>query len=172
MMHNGRRSCSALWCVIGSRSFKLRTIFRVACTTSSGAISLKCTGAGREDERRYTIENSLFVFAEYFGCVEALRREVQFLDFGVDEENRKTRACLEGIASAFLRDDVEREFRVFRGRQRAIGEVMLMPRGSGGGSECIGMATFTSDWPILSSAAGCGHFRTILNDSPSAPCSR
>jgi hypothetical protein len=103
---------------------------------------LEVYGRGTEDERRYVIDNSSFVFAEYFGWVEALRREVQFLDFGADAHNRKVQSCLEAVASAFLRDDMEKEFRIFRGQQRAMGEVMLVPRNSGG-LECIGMANFT-----------------------------
>ena len=100
-------------------------------------------GRGTEDERQYTFENSLFVFGEYFGWVEALRREVQFLDMGGDEQNRRIQACIERVTSKFLRDDLEKEFRLFRGQQRAIGEVMLVPRSNEGSVECVGMATFT-----------------------------
>jgi hypothetical protein len=82
------------------------------------------------------------VFGEYFGWVEALRREVQFLDVGADEPNRQVQNCIERITSEFLRDDLEDEFRLFRGQQRAIGEVMLASRHGGGGLECIGVATF------------------------------
>lgn len=103
---------------------------------------LQIYGRGSGEEQQYTVENSLFVFGEYFGWVEALRRDIQFLDVGEEEGNRKLQACIERVASEFLRDDLESEFRLFRGQQRAIGEVMLTSRSGGDGLECIGMATF------------------------------
>jgi hypothetical protein len=103
---------------------------------------LQVYGRGSADERAYTMESTLFVFGQYFAWVEALRREVQFLDMGVDEQNRQVQDCIERITSEFLRDDLEPEFRLFRGEQRAMGEVMLAPRVEGSGLECIGVASF------------------------------
>lgn len=103
---------------------------------------LQVYGRGSADEKAYTIESTLFVFGQYFGWVEALRREVQFLDMGGDEQNRQVQDCIERITSEFLRDDLEPEFRLFRGQQRAMGEVMLAPRVDSGGVECVGVATF------------------------------
>jgi hypothetical protein len=104
---------------------------------------LQIYGRGTTTEQTYTVENTLFVFGEYFGWVEALRREVQFLDSGNEERNRQVQSCLESIASAFLRDDLENEFRLFRGEQRAIGEVMLVARNGNEKLECVGFAAFT-----------------------------
>lgn len=103
---------------------------------------LQVYGRGSANEKAYTIESTLFVFGQYFGWVEALRREVQFLDMGGDEQNRQVQDCIERVTSEFLRDDLEPEFRLFRGQQRAMGEVMLAPRLEGGGLECVGVATF------------------------------
>ncbi len=105
---------------------------------------LRIYGCSPGAEGRYAVENTLFVFGEYFGWLEALRREVQFLDIGGEEENRNLQACIEHVASEFLRDDLEPEFRLFRGQQRAIGEVMLAAHPSGTGSECVGFAKFTA----------------------------
>ena len=103
---------------------------------------LQVYGRGSDEQRRYTIESTLFVFAEYLGWVEALRREVQFLDIGGDASNRQLQDLLESISSALSTDGFEPEFMIFRTHQRAIGEVMLVPR-AGGGLECIGFATFS-----------------------------
>ena len=103
---------------------------------------LQIYGGGSAEDRSYTIDSTLFVVGEYFGWVEALRRDVQFLDVGDDQHNRRVQECIERIASEFLRDDLEPELRLFRGQQRAIGEVMLAPRSGSGGLECLGIATF------------------------------
>src|SRR4030095_15424503 len=104
---------------------------------------LQIYGRVEPDEQQYTVENTLFVFAEYFGWVEALRRDVQYLDLGADAANRSVQECLERITGELLRDDLEPELRLFRGQQRAVGEIMLVPRSSGGGLERIGFATFS-----------------------------
>src|SRR5215212_8013852 len=58
-------------------------------------------GRGRDHERAYARESTLFVFAEYFGWVEILRRDVQFLDLGDVARNRQLVERLEAVGDAF-----------------------------------------------------------------------
>jgi hypothetical protein len=98
-------------------------------------------------DREYAVQNTLYVIAEYLGWVEILRREVQFLDLGDVEMNRRLVRLLDNITQAFLTDGVDLTLRLFRGEQRAIGEIMLATRSATGtdgtNHECIGFAAFT-----------------------------
>ena len=98
-----------------------------------------------ESDRAYAITSTLYVIAEYLGWVEILRREVQYLDLGDLEANRRMTDLLEEITSWFLTDRIEDAFRLFRGEQRAIGELMLVARPSDelARYECMGIAAFT-----------------------------
>ncbi len=102
---------------------------------------------GREHERQYALDNTVFLFAEYFGWVEILRRDVQFLDLGDVERNRLLVERLEKIGDVFASDrhiqDVR--FRTFRGEQRALGELMIVDQRTGDGGnrrQCMGYAQF------------------------------
>ena len=101
---------------------------------------------GRDHEREYARDNTVFLFAEYFGWVEIMRRDVQFLDLGDVERNRLLVQRLEKIGDMFSSD---REipspvFRILRGQQRALGELMIPSPSDGGAarSHCIGYAAF------------------------------
>jgi hypothetical protein len=92
---------------------------------------------GGQDDQRYACHNTMFVFAEYLGWVEILRRGVQFLDLGDVRRNRLLVERLEAIGTILSTD---RDFQdavpcIFRGEQRAIGELMMDPAqaGEGGG---------------------------------------
>ncbi|MFG3258293.1 hypothetical protein [Streptomyces sp. NPDC048172] len=93
---------------------------------------------GTPREREYALRNTLFVFAEYLGWVEILRRRVQFLDLGDRADNRRLVELLDGISSTFNYGGAS--FRLFRGEQRAIGESVITP---GEGDACIGYAEFS-----------------------------
>jgi hypothetical protein len=104
---------------------------------------------GGEDDQRYACHNTMFVFAEYLGWVEILRRGVQFLDLGDVRRNRLLVERLEAIGTILSTD---RDFQgavpcIFRGDQRAIGELMMDPAQAGEGAtvrQCIGYAAFTT----------------------------
>jgi hypothetical protein len=103
---------------------------------------------GSAAEQEYARRNTVFVLAEYLGWVEILRRGVQFLDLGDVERNRRLVDRLEAISRVLLSD---REypnaiFRVFRGEQRAIGELMVDVATSSGSSSsrCVGYAAFVA----------------------------
>jgi hypothetical protein len=71
---------------------------------------------------------------------EIIRREIQFIDLGEDEQTRQLARLQDDIYSLLQTDGFGRPFRIFAGEQRAIGESMI----SDGvrGLECVGYATF------------------------------
>lgn len=97
-------------------------------------------------DKDYAIQNTLYVIAEYLGWVEILRREVQFLDLGDLETNRRLSELLVNINKAFGSGGYGNIFRLYNGEQRAIGEVVLVPRSvdNSRGYECMGYATFVT----------------------------
>lgn len=96
---------------------------------------------GTELERRYAFENTLYVVGEYLGWVEIMRREVQFLDLRDVDKNRELSERLDTVSQLFLAQDPDPTLRIFRGEQRAIGDVMMSSLPSGA-RECIGFAAF------------------------------
>lgn len=101
-----------------------------------------------DSEKEYAVLNTMHVFAQYFCWVEIVRRESQFVDPRDDRINRTTADRLEAASDTFS-DSIgieEKRFRFFRGEQRALGEMMLVPTGvSTPGAprwECMGYASF------------------------------
>lgn len=90
--------------------------------------------------RAYIIENTNYVFAQYFAWTEIIRSEVQFLNLGEVEATRELSKLQENIREIILSSRYGRVFRVFRGEQRAIGELMISKQSSG--NTCIGYAAF------------------------------
>lgn len=97
-------------------------------------------------DREYASRHTMFVFAEFLGWVEVLRRDVQFLDLGDKDDTRQLQRLLAEISSTLLTDALPPSFRIFSGEQRAIGELMLVERARGQGAnfDCIGFAEFAS----------------------------
>ena len=106
---------------------------------------LRYGGRGDDHERAYARDNTLFLFAEYLSWVEILRRDVQFLDLGDVVQNRLLVQHLEKIHHTFADDRQikDRMFRIFRGQQRALGELMIAGPGDGTSPrQCLGYAQF------------------------------
>ncbi|MDN3261537.1 hypothetical protein QWJ26_17240 [Streptomyces sp. CSDS2] len=96
---------------------------------------------GTPREREYAVRNTLYVFAQYFAWVEILRRQIHFLDLGKQEYNRKIMALLHEVSDHFSSDTNRGTgFRLFRGEQRALGELMISSDGEEPG--CIGYVDF------------------------------
>jgi hypothetical protein len=97
------------------------------------------------EEGHYARANTLYRIGEYFGWIEILRRGLQFLDLG---EEGKTHELVERLDKVnYVFSNTERFpaglFRLFRGEQRALGEVMLETAdGEPRRYQCIGYATF------------------------------
>ncbi len=95
--------------------------------------------------QRYIVENTLYVITEFLGWVEIMRRDVQFLDLGSVERSRRLNTLLDAITRTFFATQYPVSFRLFRGQQRAIGELMIVPRRQNGQEvqdECMGYAAF------------------------------
>ncbi|MGH4010116.1 MAG: hypothetical protein ACRDTH_18505 [Pseudonocardiaceae bacterium] len=105
--------------------------------------------AGSTDsEKEYAVLNTMHVFAQYFCWAEIVRRESQFVDPRDDQMNRAHAAGMEAVNDAFA-DSIgiqDKCFRFFRGEQRALGEMMLVPTGVSTPGiprwECLGYAAF------------------------------
>ncbi len=97
---------------------------------------------GNERDRNYTVENTLYVLAQYLAWTEIIRREVQFLDLGEIETTRSLANLQEHIRVILLSTRYGNVFRVFRGEQRAIGELMIVAQD--GTDDCIGYGAFVA----------------------------
>lgn len=95
---------------------------------------------GGPREREYVVDSTVYVFAEYLGWTEIIRREVQFLDLGAVEDSRHLAQLQHEISESLLRSDLPSPFRIFRGEQRAIGELMIDT--SSQPPHCLGPAAF------------------------------
>ncbi|MFE2038181.1 hypothetical protein ACFXBB_34085 [Streptomyces scopuliridis] len=96
---------------------------------------------GTPQEREYARRNTTYVIAEYFCWVEILRRRVQFLDLGNREDNRTVVDLLHEISNRFSSDRNQGAgFRLFRGEQRTLGDLMISQDGDEQG--CIRYAEF------------------------------
>jgi hypothetical protein len=83
-----------------------------------------------EDERRYARDYTVYVLADYFCWVEIIRREMRFLDLGDGDSNRTFNKHLTIVGSEFSTLNYANHFRLFKGQQRAMGE-LLMVTGNG-----------------------------------------
>lgn len=100
-----------------------------------------------ERERAYAVRNTVYLFGQYLGWVEVIRREAQYVDPRRRGTNRliveRLEAVRDCLAASERADD--RALRLFRGEQRAVGEVMLVPTDSARNTprwECVGYAGF------------------------------
>ncbi|GAA1786372.1 hypothetical protein GCM10009682_05590 [Luedemannella flava] len=100
---------------------------------------------GEPGEERYARDYTVFAIAEYLCWVEILAKELRFLDAADLPGNHALLAQLGAIQVSFQSDKLPDVFRVFRGRQRAIGELMMVPTGAADGPrhECRGFAAFS-----------------------------
>jgi hypothetical protein len=104
---------------------------------------------GSPAEQEYAVRNTLFVFADYLGWVEIMRQDVQFLDLGDVERNHELACRLEAVTDilADSRTIKDPAFRLFKGQQRALGEVMIESVEAKDGSprgRCMGYARFVA----------------------------
>jgi hypothetical protein len=94
------------------------------------------------EQRAYVQRNTLFLFAQYLAWMEIIRRGVHFLDLGDKRENREVVNLFSKISGIVNSDGFpDTLFCIFRGDQRAIGEIMIEASADGDFS-CIGYAEF------------------------------
>jgi hypothetical protein len=85
---------------------------------------------GDPDLERYGRDYTVYVLAEYLCWAEIIRRDLRFLDLGAEERNRELIRKMEDIQLAMADPGLPRALRLFRGEQRAIGEMMMIPAGN------------------------------------------
>ncbi|KAJ9110866.1 hypothetical protein QFC19_001375 [Naganishia cerealis] len=82
-----------------------------------------------------------FTFGQYLSWVWILRRQIQFLRFVTGEENLDLTEILNRVAETLYEKDDMKPFRLYRGHQFAIGEIMSV-REPDGSLICMGYAQF------------------------------
>lgn len=93
-----------------------------------------------DPRREYALENTLYVVAQYFAWSEIVRRKIQLLSFSDAQRTRQYRQRQEAIVELFNRDDLGELLMIWRGEQRAIGEIMIT--NVDGDVQCLGYAAF------------------------------
>ena len=96
------------------------------------------------DLERYARDYTIYTLAEYVCWAEIIRRDLRFLDLGGEAGNREWVRLLEATQGAISYEGGSRSFRLFRGEQRAIGELMMTLVGDPESArfESLGYVTF------------------------------
>lgn len=92
----------------------------------------------QQNARDYTV----YVLAEFLCWAEIIRRDLRFLDVGDDADNRRFVELIEDTRNVLAGDHLPGAWRMFRGHQRAVGE-LLMTRTDDGHHESLGFVAFT-----------------------------
>jgi hypothetical protein len=100
--------------------------------------------AGKRDS---AVESTLYVFAQFFGWREIIRREVQYLRFSRDRHTREIGQLLQDIGETFLSDRYGSQFMIWRVEQRGLGERMIVSSDSK--MTCVGYASFIERRPTM-----------------------
>ena len=98
-------------------------------------------------KRTPAIESTLYVFAQFFGWREIIRREVQYLRFSRDGQTRDIGRLLQDIGEMFLSDKYGSQFMIWRVEQRGLGERMI--ESAGNKMTCLGYASFIGHRPTM-----------------------
>jgi hypothetical protein len=100
---------------------------------------------GGRRTKSYAIKNTLFVIAQYFAWTEIVRREIQFIDLGTDDQTRKLTELQDSIYSIWQTNVYgDPLFRIFAGEQRAIGERLIRDTSPRDAWDMLPFWTFTS----------------------------
>lgn len=94
----------------------------------------------KADKQDAALQSTLYVFAQFFGWREVIRRDVQLLRFSTDAETREVARILRDITETFLTEDYGPQFMIWRVEQRGFGEQMIEI--SDGRLGCLGYASF------------------------------
>jgi hypothetical protein len=102
---------------------------------------------GRDPE--YFRLNTMFLFAEFFAWLEIIRREIQFLDLGAVQTTKDLSRVLQEVQDQIATtSELHDDFYLYRGHQRAIGELMLVrtdrQTSAGPRYDCMGYAAFVA----------------------------
>lgn len=98
---------------------------------------------GNDRERKYVVDNTVFLVAQFLCWSELIRRELQFIDLGLNEDTRKLQRLQDSIYNLWGTDTHSPILRIFAGEQRAIGEALIRTDDKGSEqSGCIGYGAF------------------------------
>jgi hypothetical protein len=118
---------------------------------------------GDREQELYARRFTVYTLAEYLCWVEIIRRELRFLDLGAEEENREfTRRMLAVTNTISNKDRDETHFRLFRGQQRALGELMMVRTPGSNEHDCLTYPEFNRR--LDEEPAFLGWFERLLND--------
>ena len=122
---------------LGRAAYELQSrIFNIA----QGGFLENYLTRGDARTRSYAVNHTVFVIAQYFAWTELIRREIQFIDLGRDEETRTLAELQHRIYACWQTDRYAPLLRVFGGEQHAIGERMIQEGTRG--PQCMGFASF------------------------------
>jgi hypothetical protein len=107
----------------------------------------KYLGNDTAGKRNPAIESTLYVFAQFFGWGEIIRREVHYLRFSRDRQTREIGRLLRDISETFLSDKYGSQFMIWRVEQRGLGERMIVSADSK--MTCLGYASFIECRPTM-----------------------
>jgi hypothetical protein len=105
-----------------------------------GGFAPRFMAEGSLRERNYAIENTTFVFAQYFCCAELLRRGIHSSGHGVSLINHDAVHTQDLVSNTLATDRFGRRFLIFAGEQRAIGEALI--QATPARTECMGYRQF------------------------------
>lgn len=144
-----RYGASLAWAAfdLQSRLFNILRGHQIDVTTDRRGFLTTFVSHGRAEDADYARRSTAYVFGEYLGWVEILRRDIQFLELGKSRLNRDIVSKISEIGETLNRihgrdPAVGNEFRIFRTPQRAMGDLMVHPDSAPGERRCIGYAEF------------------------------
>jgi len=101
----------------------------------------ECYGhSGNTEHRDYIVNNTAFLFSQYFAWVEIIRREIQFIELDNMESVRELSELIDSIYSIFQSNSYDQLLFIWAGDQRGIGELLIEERDNG--LTCMGYAKF------------------------------
>ncbi|WP_428421148.1 hypothetical protein [Methylibium sp.] len=95
---------------------------------------------GSPTQKQYAAYNTSFLIAQFFGWIEIIRQEVQFIEFAEDDKTRRFSDIRDEIYGLWQTDRFGDPLMIWAGEQRGIGELMIEIRGDQ--LTCKGYATF------------------------------
>lgn len=95
---------------------------------------------GKERQRTYAVNNTVYVLAQYFCYVELARTELKFIDLGENKKTLDFQTLQDNISKIWLEDHYPPPLMIFAGEQRAVGEALIVEHN--GVKDCMGYGEF------------------------------
>jgi hypothetical protein len=98
--------------------------------------------SGDREQERYAREFTIYSLAEYLCWVVIIRRELRFLDLGDEAKNREFNERMMAVENTLSSQHFLPHFMIFRGQQRALGELLMVPVNGGDQHEAMTYTAF------------------------------